>query len=281
MVNLLRIIILFNFLLIISSCSSNAVLEQDEIQRSYDKGVEFYDNKKYSKAKDSFQYVILHSMGSKLALDSEFYLSESLYNLEEYQEALYGYDNYARSSQDIKLIELSRFRLCQCAYNLTSDYNKDQTSTTDAIEKIEIFLEDYPQSEYHLDLVVLRADLEYKLAKKEYESAVLYIKLQEYDAALIYLFEVLNNYGLKDNVISSEDSHHKHDILLRELLDDVKILIIYGYLLAEKEEMAKSFYDLQKNNFYSAKIKKKAIDLLNNQIGTLDKWRDIYIGISK
>ena len=61
---------------------------------------------------------------------------------------------------------------------------------------------------------------------------------QSYFFDLSYL---LNNYGLKDNVISSEDSHHKHDILLRELLDDVKILIIYGYLLAEKEEMAKSF----------------------------------------
>jgi len=286
MVNRIRIILTFSFLIIISNCgiikfNSDTISEQDKIQTNYNDAIEFYNNKKYSKAKDLFKYVILNSMGSRLALESEFYLSESLYNLEEYQEALYGYDNYARSSQDLKLIELSRFRLCQCAYNLTLDYKKDQSTTIDAIDKIEIFLEDYPESEYYSEVISLKSELKYKLAKKEYESAILYMKLQEYDAALIYLFEILNNYDSENNIVLLEGSSNKHNLFLKDLLDDVKIMIIYGYLLNDKQQMADEFYSLESNNFNNMELKNKASELLDSQTDKFDRWKDIFFGISK
>ena len=285
MVNIIRAIIIFSFSIIISSCSiikfnSDSISEQDKIQSSYEDGIEFYNNEKYSKAKDLFKYVILHSMGSKLALESEFYLSESLYNLKEYEEALYGYDNYARSSQDLDLIELSRFRLCQCSYSLTSDYNKDQTATIDAIEKIDFFLEDYPSSIYYQEAKSLKYELQYRLAKKEYESAILYMKLQEYDAALIYLFEVLNNYTLVGNdkiSLQQEVSDNNYNVLL----DNIRVMIIYAYLLSNKKDMAEQFHQLEINNFHSEKLKNKAENLLNDKTGKFDRWKDIYFGISK
>jgi len=288
MVDIIRIIIIISFSVIISSCSiiqfnSDSILEQDKIQLKYQEAIEYYNNEKYSKAKDLFKYIILQSMGSKIALESEFYLSESLYNLKEYEEALYGYDNYARSSQNLELIELSRFRLCQCSYNLTSDYNKDQVATIDAIEKIDFFLEDYPSSKYYLEAKSLKYELEYKLAKKEYESAVLYMKLQEYDAALIYLFEVLNNYTLieNDRISLEEATNNNYNDFLRDLRDNVRVMIIYGYLLNNKQDMAKQFYQLEIDSFYNEELKNKAESLLNEKIGKLDRWKDIYFGISK
>ena len=191
-----KIIIVALFFLVISSCSSNSMSEEDQIRLNYDQGIKFYNNKKYSKAKDSFKYVILHSMGSRLALEAEFFLAESAYNLKQYEDALYAYDNYARSSQDLERIESSRYRICECAYNLTSHYKKEQTATNDAIDKIEFFLEDYPHSHHSLALLGLKAELKYKLAKKEYEAAILYMKLKEYKSAVVYLADILNNHTL-------------------------------------------------------------------------------------
>ena len=253
------------------SCSSNNISIKDEILIQYNKGIKLYDNKKYSKAKESFEYVILHSAGSRLALESEFYLAESLYNLREYKEALFSYDNYARSSQNIKLIEQSRFRLCQCAYELTNDYKKDQSDTVDAIEKIEVFLEDYLDSQYYEEAIVLKSKLKYKLAKKEYESAMLYMKFEEYKSASIYLLDILNNYNETSFYSETE----------KGLIDLVRITVIYAYILDKDNDMAQEFYSIHKNNFIDLKLKDKAYSLINEPYDTFNTWKDIYFGISK
>ncbi len=282
MVSITKNTIINLIIIIILGCSSHSISEQERIELNYNEGLEFYSKGKYGKAKDSFKYVILHSMGSRLALESEFYLSESLYNLGEYEDALYGYDNYARSAQDIKLIELARFRICQCSFNLTVDYKKDQSATLDALEKIEIFLEDYSNSEYYSEIISIKSDLIYRLAKKEYESGVLYIKMQEYKSALIYLFNLLNNYYPLDSYQISDVQNNKYDSQLKELLDNTKIMIVYSYLFDGKSKMAKEFYDLQINNFYNLKSKDKALSLLeSDNLNKIDIWKDIYWGLSK
>ena len=77
-----NIIFLLIFLI---GCSSQAISDQDKIQINYDNAIELYNKGKYSKAKVLFEDVILNSRGSRIALESEFYLSESLYNLKEYE----------------------------------------------------------------------------------------------------------------------------------------------------------------------------------------------------
>ena len=282
MVNIIKNTIINFIIIFVLGCSSYSISEQERVQLNYNEGLEFYNKGKYSKAREAFKYVILHSMGSRLALESEFYLSESLYNLGEYEDALYGYDNYARSAQDPELIELARFRICQCSFNLTVDYKKDQAATVDALEKFEIFLEDYSDSEYYSEIISIKSDLIYRLAKKEYESAVLYIKMQEYKAALIYLFNVLNNYYPLNPYQISDTQTNKYDSQLKELLDNTKIMIIYSYLFDEKSIRAKEFYDLQMNDFYNLKSKDKANKLLElDNLNKINIWKDIYWGLSK
>ena len=238
-------IFIFTFIVIFcGSCASKSLSIQDEILKQYNKGIEYYNEEKYSKAKEAFQYVVLHSTGSRLALESEFYLAESLYNMEDYFEALYSYDNYARSSPNIKLIELSRYKICKCSYELSTDYKKDQSTTTDALNKIEIFLEDYPESEYYESVSKLSQDLRYKLAVKDYESAKLYMKLGEYTSALIYLLDVLNNYSELN------------------VADDVRITIIFAYILDDNYNLALEFYNRENGNFKNIKKQQEAKELI-------------------
>ncbi len=246
MVRICKFITSIFLIILFVGCASKAISVKDEILQQYNQGIEYYNNKKYSKARESFKYVILHSSGSRLALESEFYLAESFYNLKEYMEALYSYDNYARSSQDIKLIELSRFRICECAHKLSPGYRKDQSTTTDALDKIEIFLEDYPNSEYYTSILELRQDLRYKLAMKEYESARLYMKLGEYKSALIYLSEALSNYS---------------DL---KIADDIRIAIIFSYILNDSHGFAIDFYKREIDSFSDIKKKEDAIELINS-----------------
>tara|TARA_Y100001970_G_C14062746_1_gene765053 strand:+ start:209 stop:997 length:789 start_codon:yes stop_codon:yes gene_type:complete len=240
------IIVKICLFILFTGCASEATSIKDQISIKYNKGIELYKLEKYSKAKELFEYVILYSAGSRLALESEFYLAESLYNLKEYEEAIFSYDNYARSSQNLELIELSRFRLCQCSYNLTDDYKKDQVNTIDALEKINIFLEDYPDSEYGGESILLREKLIYRLAKKEYESARLYMKLGEYESALIYLYNILQDYN---------------DI---DIADDARLLIILSYIMNNKLDLVNDFYKREVDEFNSLEKRNEALALIES-----------------
>ena len=97
------------------------------------------------------------------------------------------------------------------------------------MDKIEIFLEDYPNSEYHTPILELRQDLRYRLVMKEYESARLYMKLGEYRSALIYLSDALDNYS---------------DL---KIADDIRIAIIFSYILNDNHSLAIEFYKREIN----------------------------------
>ena len=94
--------------------------------------------------------------------------------------------------------------------------------------------------------MVLKKDLQYRLGLKDYESAKLYMKLGEYKSALIYLFDVFENYN---------------DLAI---IDDIRIAIIFSYILDEKHDLAIDFYDREINNFTDISKKEEAIELINS-----------------
>ena len=182
---------------------------------------------------------------------------------------------------NLNLIERSRFRLSECAYNLAADYTKDQTTTLDAIDKIEIFLEDYPDSKYYSDISSMKLELKYRLAKKAYESAILYMKLQEYKAALVYLIEIHNdNFEIAGRKKGPVPEGQKR--IFKRLLDDVKIMTIYAYLLDDRKNMAIQFLEIY-DDFYDLDYKDKAYELVESNLDafSFDRFKDIYFGISK
>ena len=80
-------------------------------------------------------------------------------------------------------------------YELTLDYNKDQTATKKAIDEFQQFIEKYPgDKKYLLDVNQKINLLRQRLALKQYKSAILYIKSGKYDSAKIYLDELLKKF---------------------------------------------------------------------------------------
>ena len=90
-----------------------------------------------------------------------------------------------------------------------------------------------------------------KLAKKEFEAGRMYLKLEEYDSALIYFNEVINQYY--DTVIA----------------DDARIFIIFTHVLKNDRKSAFDYYNYQKKNFSLEKKSIEAKKLLDDTDGGL------------
>ena len=220
-------------LILFLGCSATKISFVDELQQKFNKGEQLYEDGKFSRAKDEFQFVVMNNPGSKMALDAQYLLGESHFKLKEYEEAAAEFDRFARFSQSDDRTELARFRICECAINMSNSFQKDQTNTLEAIERLQEFIEDYPISS-NIELAAKEISLlRFKLAKKDFESARLYLKLEEYDSALIYLNNVLNQY---------------YDT---NITDEVRITIVFVYLLQNKVEEATSYLENEEHNFIS------------------------------
>ena len=245
----LKIITLIFFL----GCSATKMAFIDELQLKFDKGEQFYNSGKYTRAKDELQYVVMNNPGSQMALDAQYLLGESHFELKEYEDAALEFDRFSRSSKSYDRIESARSRICECYINMSNSFQKDQTSTLEAIDCLQEFIEDYSEFIDHyststnVDAATKEiSSLRLKLAKKEFESARLYLKLEEYDSALIYLNSVLTQY---------------YDT---EIVDEVRLTIVFLYLLQNEVELATSYLENQEAKFVSAEKLKETQNLVSN-----------------
>ena len=216
---------------IVFSCAKNDLLIQEDLSPHFEKAKKYFDKKKYSRARDEFDYIIMAEPGSKLANRSQYFLAESMFQLEDYIEASKVYDKYIRFSSDLSKIEEARYRICQCAINSSNSFQRDQSQTKSALEQLQMFIEDFPSSVYIDDaeksIFVLRS----KLARKEYESARMYLKLEEYDSALLYFQSILNHY---------------YDT---SIADEARISIIFTHILNNNRTGAKNYFNSQSDKF--------------------------------
>ena len=227
-------------------CGKKNVHLEEDLSPRFEKAMGYFDKGKYSRAKDEFDYIIMADPGSKIANESQYYMAESMFQIEEYDEASIAFDRYVRFSPDYSKIEKARYRICECAINLSNSYQREQSQTHMALEQLQMFIEDFPASDLIDDAEDEMLALRLKLAQKDYEVGRMYLKLEEYDSALIYFRSVLNHYY--DTSFS----------------DDARVGIIFTHILNDNHEGAKSYFKSQKERFLSENKYKEAGTLLQD-----------------
>ena len=139
-----------------------------------------------------------------------------------------------------------RYRISECAILSSNSYQRDQKETSRALDLLQMFIEDFPLSDFTEDVNEAITDLRIKLAQKDYEIGRLYLKLEEYESALIYFRSVLNHYY--DTSFS----------------DDARIGIIFTHILNDNHKGANSYFKSQKERFLSENKYKEAESLLQD-----------------
>ena len=233
-------------MILLMGCGKKNVHLEEDLSPRFEKAMGYFDKGKYSRAKDEFDYIIMADPGSKIANESQYYMAESMFQIEEYDEASIAFDRYVRFSPDYSKIEKARYRICECAINLSNSYQREQSQTHRALEQLQMFIEDFPASDLINDAEDAMLALRLKLAQKDYEVGRMYLKLEEYDSALIYFRSVLNHYY--DTSFS----------------DDARVGIIFTHILNDNHEGAKSYFKSQKERFLSENKYKEAETLLQD-----------------
>ena len=186
--------IIFTPFLFFISCAGTKNNIDETIKDKFNMGIENLENEKYLQAQSDFKNVLIRGTGTDLGDDAQYYLGESYYRNKEYLLAISEYEKLTRKMGYSPFVEDARFKICE-AYSVESPrYYLDQEYTLKALERYQEFIDDYPNSKLLDDALSSISILREKLAKKAFETGILYMKMDEYESAKLAFQIVIDEY---------------------------------------------------------------------------------------
>ena len=120
--------------------------------------------------------------------------SYALYGINFYNQALDSLNRYLRKYPADRCVIYAHYLIAIIHYEQISDEKKDLKTLLDAQDKIEFFLEKYPDTEYALDLKFKKDLITNQIAAKELYIAKFYISVQKWVPAIKRLQIIVNKY---------------------------------------------------------------------------------------
>jgi outer membrane protein assembly factor BamD len=189
------IISLALILIILAGCGGPAIKPTASAEEQFALAMREYEKENYLKAIDGFQRVIFNFPGATVVDTAQHYLAMSYFGNKDYELAAVEFKRLAANYPRSDFVDKAQFMAGICYYkNTPGHYGLDQEDLKKAIEALQDFMLENPDSPLVEDAKAAIHDGLTKLAEKEYKNGMLYYKMYDYRAARIYFQYVIDNY---------------------------------------------------------------------------------------
>ena len=189
-----KLVIFILVLLIGWGCSGSVdtanLSPEDHLQYA----IKLYEDEDDEEAVREFEAILLQYSGSSIVDDAQYYLAKTRFLRQEYIIAAYEFSKLIKNMPASNFVSDSQFMLAECYYQLSPNYNLDQTYTVKAIEEFQAFIDFFPINEKVQDAEARIHELNLKLAEKDFTIANIYSKLDYYTASMKYYDQVVETY---------------------------------------------------------------------------------------
>jgi outer membrane protein assembly factor BamD len=192
-----KLFYLFITFTVLSSCSSyHKALKKTDVGEKFRVGEEMYNKGKFDKANKLFAQIVPAYRGKVQAEKLMFLYANSYFEMKDYYLAGYQFERFVTSYPESEKAEEAAFLSGKSVYMLSPVYSKDQTETLDAIEKLQTFINLFPESEFLPQANELVRELDFKLEKKAFEIAKQYNKIADYTGDYNASIKAMDNFIL-------------------------------------------------------------------------------------
>ncbi|MDW3645890.1 MAG: outer membrane protein assembly factor BamD [Bacteroidia bacterium] len=150
----------------------------------------FYERKDYDKASFLLEELQTAYRGQPRAKEVLYAYAYSKYGSGYYTTAAFNFEQYSKLYPNDPLAPECMYMVGYCAYLESAPYYLDQAATLKAISQFQLFINNYPVDERSEKANTLMTELRERLAKKAFENANVYFKIQNFRAAT-KAFEVM------------------------------------------------------------------------------------------
>ncbi|GAB4320862.1 MAG: outer membrane protein assembly factor BamD [Bacteroidales bacterium] len=258
------IYLLISVVVLLAGCSEyQKISKSQDFKYKYEKAMEYYERNDYYRALSLFDQVMPFYRGADEAEEIAYKYAYAYYYQKEYIMAGYYFDRFAKTYPRNEKAEECAYMSAYCKYLESPDYKLDQKATREAIDKLQLYINAYPNSERVAECNKLIDELREKLQKKDFEIAKLYFKMDSYEAA-VTSFELL----LKDY----PDTRYREDALF------YTIRSYYFYAMksvrskrADRLRMAAEVYEKFTTEFPDSKYKKEVAWMYERAMKEINK----------
>lgn len=253
--------------ILLYSCGTfRKVLKSSDIKLKYSTAVTLYEKGDYHRAMQLFDELLVYYRGNDTSEKINYYYAYCYYGEEDYLEAGYYFTKFSSAFPTSKFAEECDYMSAYCQYLFSPEYGLDQTITLDAIKQFQLFINEYPQSTRVAKCNELIDELRYKLEKKEFETARLYYKIENYQAAYVAFKNVLKDYP---------DTKHKEDVYYYMLTSSYQYAInSIETKKRERLELARDAYNSLNTTFPESGYGKEAKSIMKNIEKELAKYSE-------
>ena len=224
-----------------------------EAVEAMNSGDYFFASKKFTEAEGILPQI---EFSAKASLMSSY----CLYLINFYPEATANLERFIKQYSADKNIAYAHYLIAVTLYEQILDERKDIKPLTTSKEKIQFFLQNYPDTEYALDLKFKLNLINNQLAAKEMYIAKYYINTQKWIPAINRLKVIVNDYS--ETVFIEEALHRLVEVYYRVgLIEEAKVAAaILGYNYNSSEWYSKTYKILNKSYKLPKKLKVRKND---------------------
>ena len=180
--------------LVFSGCSLFKTKESESADELARKGMEQFKKGNYTSALEHFEKLRDWYPFSKFAILAELKIADAHYELQEYEDAIFAYEEFADLHPRNEAIPYVIYQIGRCYFDRMDTVDRDQSVTRNALETFKQLNEKYPDNAYALKAEKHINQCLKSLAGHELYVGRFYYKTKHYKAALHRFKAVLSRY---------------------------------------------------------------------------------------
>lgn len=180
-------------LFVLCSCKSQyeILLNSSDTDAKYEAAFKYFNEGKYSKAATLFESLAVLTDGTERDDTVNYYWGLSNYRFKDYYTAETNLEKFIESYPRSPFASEARYLRLDCLYRSTLRYELDQTPTYKAIGAISEYILEFPDNSHMQECRDMLVELNERLDRKSYESALLYYRMEDYLASRVAFRNVL------------------------------------------------------------------------------------------
>lgn len=181
-----RIFFLMSFSILLISCNDYQKLlnsTENEVDK-YTAAENYYNNGEYRRANALIEQIIPSYRGKPQGERLVYFFANSYFETKLYYSAAIQFENFIKSYPNSQRIQEAYFMEAKSYFMLSPRYTLDQDDTYTGIDKLQVFINRFPNSEYVSEALELMDELQNKLEEKDFEISKQYYTIRDYASAI-------------------------------------------------------------------------------------------------
>ncbi len=216
----------------------------------------YYNKKDYVRAQPLFEELLGLYYNQAQKEDIYYYFTYTHYGLGEFILAGYHFKNFAQTYAMSPRKEEASYMAAICEFHKSMPHELDQTPTKAAINSLQVFINQYPNSTYVEECNKKIDELRIRLLEKVYHNATLYYHLGQFKSAIVACTNAVEDYP---------------DIINR---DELSFLIVESNYFFAKNSIVKMQKERFENTILAASAFKKEFKPENKYFKEVSKIID-------